>query len=169
MTPSEICPARCLGFCQLIDPKRCYARKAEKQYRQVLPFRYNQHSFWIKCTADDFVSRFIREKNRRTIRFLRFNESGDFISQDCVDKTIEIAKILKKGYGIGCYLYTSRKDLDFSGRESLVITGSNFMVDNNFVVVYNKDDLRLPYCISDCRLCQMCMEKKKRTIVTLLH
>ena len=168
MTPAETCPADKLGMCQLANSFTCYAKKAERMYKGVLPYRKRQQRYWHDVTAENFVKRLLKEKKGRKIKYLRLNESGDFKSQECVDKAIRIAKLLEE-YGITCYMYTARKDLDYSNRGPLVINGSNFMVDNCFKTVYTKGPLPSPYCIADCRKCSMCTKKLSKTILAAHH
>lgn len=168
MSPASQCVADKLGKCQLIDSKRCYAMKAERLYPQVLPYRKKQKRYWKDVSAVNFVRRLLKEKGRRKLKYLRFNEAGDFIDQGCVDKAAEIARLLKD-HGIRCYMYTARNDLDFSNRGDLVINGSGFMVDNSFTTVYTKGKLKEPYCIQDCSKCIMCTKKLNLEIKVNLH
>lgn len=167
MTPAKTCPAR--KVCYVRD--KCYALKAERLYPSVMPYRIRQRRYWRECTAINFVNRVkkIRKKKRRKIKYLRFNESGDFRNQKDVNKAIKIATLLKP-LGITTYMYTARKDLDYSKRRSLVITGSNFMVDNNFKIMSEKELSKHKYkCKGNCRYCNLCKTKKRRVIGIKLH
>ena len=75
------CPSKKLGLCKHCD--KCYALKAEKMYPQVLPFRQKQEKYWLNTSIDliidDFVLALTKHKN---IKYVRFNESGDFHSDN---------------------------------------------------------------------------------------
>lgn len=168
MTPAFECVSDKLGMCQLTDSKTCYAKKAEIQYPQVTPYRKRQKRYWKDVTPENFVKRLIKEKGRRKLKYLRFNEAGDFMSQSCVEKAATIARLLKD-HGVRCYMYTARNDLDYSNRGDLVINGSSFMVDNNFQTIYTKGEIEAPFCIADCRKCTMCTKKLGLTIKAKFH
>lgn len=95
MSPAKQCEADKLGMCQLVNSKRCYAMKAERMWPKVLPFRKRQKRYWKDCTPENFVKRLLKERGRKKIKYLRFNEAGDFITQDCVEKAAKIAELLK--------------------------------------------------------------------------
>ena len=109
ITSALECKSRKLGLCQLgKDTKKCYALKAEKCYPSVLPYRNRQTNLWDNMNAEEFVKNFMKEKGRRKIDALRFNESGDFRGQRDVNKLIKIARLLQ-AEGIKVYCYTARK------------------------------------------------------------
>jgi hypothetical protein len=163
MGPAIACPALNLRMCQ-VPPKKCYALKAERQYPQVLPFRRAQARYWLNNDADviacDIISALTRHKK---IKYIRVNESGDFYSQVDVNKLIKIALIT----GVMFYVYTARKDLDFSDRpDNLIINGSGFMVDNNFC--YEAKKARL-VCPGNCRICNLCKRAGHKLIKVKAH
>ena len=70
--------------------KYCYARKAEVQYKQVLPYRYNN---FAESKLDTFVQNICTElRHSRGITAVRVHESGDFYCQAYVDKWEAIAR-----------------------------------------------------------------------------
>lgn len=173
------CPSRMLDLCKAKIGNKfiCYALKAERQYPNVIPYRLRQKSYWLRIDPIDFAAEFIRLNNRKRIKFnaLRFNESGDFWSQECVNKAELIANILG-GYGIKVYVYTSRSDLDFSKCLNLVVLGSGFVKDGvkgqfniieslNDYVSYMSNNFGL--CNGDCSTCTRCLNGLKS--VVLVH
>jgi hypothetical protein len=175
MSPASLCISNQLGLCQLNNPKKCYALKAERMYKQVLPYRMRQMEFWKKSTPDEFVAVLLKESGKRGIKFLRFNEAGDFADQADISKANEIA-IRLAVTNIGTYCYTARKDLDFSNATGLVVNGSGFIVDNNFMVGYNNAELdkcigpkNSFVCVQDCSICHLCTKKRKNVIMVRLH
>jgi len=169
ITTAENCPSKKLGFCALENPNRCYARKAEIQYRhEVLPHRNFQAKIWDLLTAEQLANLIKEEISRRKkpTYVLRLNECGDFKDQYDVDKAIKLTKALPE---LTIYCYTARKDLDFSKRDKLIVNGSGFMIDNKFVVVPKIEKQHQIVCRMDCSICNMCKEKKGRTIYVKLH
>ena len=169
ITSAYNCPSDKLKLCGL--SKVCYAKKAEKQYPKVKQYRDDQEKLWDLISVDVFVKTILEYKN---IKYIRFNESGDFRTQQDIEKIIDIANKLYNN-NIIIYFYTKRKDLDWSKAlliPNLVITGSGFMLDNNFIVIESlkqfnpkKDVL----CNRNCRYCDLCKNKLNNTIKILLH
>ena len=123
------CPSRKLGLCSACKAGvKCYALKAELPcWPAVLPFRRRQEKFWKETNPENFVLQFLALNAIKTKPFnaLRFNEAGDFWSQECVKKAEKIARILNT-YNVVVYCYTSRSDLDYGKISALRISGSGF-------------------------------------------
>ena len=85
ITSASACPSDELGLCSLgprNGDKSCYAYKAERMYKQVLPYRNRQTEWWDHhFSVDAFV-----QALRKTTKFFRFSEAGDFRHQEDVDK-----------------------------------------------------------------------------------
>ncbi len=117
----------------------CYAKKAEKQYPNVLPYRLRQQEYWNNTTAPDFVANLVQSYSnylkKGKIKYLRFNESGDMANVGDLIKLNEIAKLLKD-HNIVVYTYTAIKDILFNRYQELYlssnlsITLSNVKNDN---------------------------------------
>lgn len=173
MGPAKTCASKKLGFCQAVCNGKncCYAKKAEDFRPTVLPYRMKQEKYWKSTTATEFITQFLIINNfkLRPYKALRFNESGDFHSQECVDKAEKIARGLKK-FGIKVYGYTARKDLDFSKVRNLILLGSNFCKDGvrgTFKMILNKKDRPKGYglCIGDCSKCNRCLRGLNTAII----
>jgi hypothetical protein len=174
MTSAKDCPSLKLGLCKAFFNGKhiCYAKKSENEMRKnVLPYRRRQEAYWREVTANEFVSEFIliNSTKRNPFKYIRFNESGDFISQDCVDKAEKIANMLHR-FGVKCYCYTSRSDLNFSKCRYLVVSGSNFKrsgISNIFKIIGNKKELTKGYklCVGDCKVCNRCTLKNMKTCI----
>lgn len=166
------CPSKKKGLCKAAKQgARCYARKAEVLYPLVLPYRERQSKFWSGITAKDFAFQFlmINSFKLRPFNLLRFSESGDFHSQECLDKAEKIARILKP-YGIRCYCYTSRSDLDFRKVEALRVSGSGFKkpgIVNVFKIIDSKKDRPFGWslCKMSCKTCDRCSRARMKTCV----
>ena len=165
MNPARYCPSDKLGLCKHSDI--CYAKKAEKMYKQVLPYRIRQSKYWNNCTAEKFVSDLVNVINSKKtkIKYLRVSKSGDFNSQSDVNKLSDISDLLK-GI-IKVYTYTARKDLNFDNiSDNLTVNGSGFMVSNQFEVTTNKSTVNCP---ANCRICNKCKFSTGKIIYALKH
>lgn len=173
MTSAKSCSSMKLGLCKAsAQSASCYARKAEILYPNVLPYREKQAKLWKNITAEDFAKQFLLINLQKVKSFcaLRMNESGDFVSQECINKAERIATILKR-QGITTYCYTSRSDLDFSKVKNLIISGSNFKkkgITSVFKIIQKKEDKPFGWasCRMDCKKCKLCqMKNQKITVV----
>lgn len=160
MGPAANCPAGKKDLCKFYKNKKCYAMKAERAYKESRAFRKRQAEYWQSTPADQIAAEInaIQERKRKPFKNIRFNEAGDFYNQKCVKKLSRIADLVN----IPIYTYTSRRDLKFDNlSNNLVITGSGFMVHNNFKVVPNPKGRYI--CARNCRICNLC--KKRRGII----
>jgi len=187
MGSAHNCPSAKLGLCTI--PK-CYAKKAEYLYPNVLPYRNEQEAFWLAndafTIAENIQGAFMRHKG---LKYVRVNEAGDFHSKDCLNKLIAIAKMLPQ---IKFYTYTHRKDLIDSRTwvklpKNLVLNTSNFTRKNlnsfngvGTVKVHRLGDfvkvkahiIRAGYdyaCLGDCSACSLCKVKHGKKIGAPLH
>jgi hypothetical protein len=177
MTPAKFCPSRKLGLCKAEKQgAKCYADKAERLYpKTALPYRIRQMDLWKNINAKEFAKQFIlinATKKNGGFTALRFNECGDFITQACIDKAEEIARLLHL-QGIKTYCYSSRSDLDFSKCKNLIISGSNFTktgINNIFKIIKNKKEKPRGWamCRMDCHICKLC-QIRGNNICVLKH
>lgn len=189
MGSATTCPSRALGMCKLC--KECYALKAEIIYPACKPYRDRQERYWKESSIEKIIGdfdellttkkTFINGKLRplhEKVKWFRFNESGDFHKQTCVEKLDAIAKHLMKNYNIRTYGYTARKDLDFS-RVSFLVKGSGHgngkdgqtiareNVNHEVSTVYNENGTKFHVCPMDCRECNLCKVGKKNIVFPL--
>ena len=165
MASARNCPAMKLGLCKAsLQGAKCYACKAEYFRPLVFPYRERQAKLWSGISGKNFAYQFlmINSYKRRPFNALRFNESGDFHTQECVNKAEEVARILKR-HGIVTYCYTSRNDLDFSKVRDLVIHGSGFTkrgIKGMFKIIERKRDKVKGWslCRMNCRVCNLCQK-----------
>jgi hypothetical protein len=171
ITSATDCKSCSLGLCK-IGKKRCYAMKAERMYKQVLPFRRAQEKQWDTLTAYEIAQAIkdIMSRKRTPIKYLRFSEAGDFRHVGDVLKLYHIARLLP---GLIVYGYTARRDLfnrDLNPPKNLVVNGSGFMVDNSFTAVYAVSSQGASAeCAGNCRTCSLCKTKGNRAIVARYH
>lgn len=166
MYSAHNCPSKKLGLCNADScDVKCYAMKAEYLYPDVLPYRERQSSYWVKVSSGEFVESFldILSRKRKKFKALRFNESGDFGSQEELDKAEEIATELRKKR-IKTYCYSSRSDLDYSKLKNLIVMGSGFIKDGcsgKADIIGKKDPVPEGYfeCKGSCKICSKCMQR----------
>ena len=173
MSAAHDCISDLLGLCKAkACGVRCYAKHTELFRPHTMTYRRRQEKFWLKVTAEEFAMQFLlinAQKIKSPFNALRFNESGDFHSQECVDKAEKIARILKR-YGIVTYCYTSRDDLDYSKVRALRVSGSGFKkkgIANIFQIIQKKEDRPKGYglCPMDCHICNRCQRTGMKTAV----
>lgn len=108
----------------------------------------------------------VAKKKKGAIKYIRFSESGDFRSQEDVEKMKDIARLLPD---LTLYGYTARDDLNFDDLpNNMVVNGSGFMVDNKVELIENKKWQKYT-CPGDCRYCTMCKTKANLNIGIVLH
>jgi hypothetical protein len=173
MSSATDCPSRKLGLCKAAKKGvKCYALKAEASFHpDVLPYRRRQEAYWKSITANDFVTQFllINALKGKPFNSVRFNEAGDFHSQECLDKAEAIANMLSR-FGITCYCYTSRSDLSFKKVKHLIVSGSGFSkkgITNNFWIIKDVEERPKGFgtCPMNCRTCNRCLIRGRNTVV----
>lgn len=205
MGSAKNCSSRALGLCKLCKPQNakltweeyrelptcdkdeCYALAPELRYKGCLPYRDRQEVYWKSHSATEILNDFstLLEKRKfqgklfkHTIKYFRFNEAGDFWSQDCINKLNVIAYYLKKFYGIITYGYTARKDLDFSGELHFIVKGSGHSSCPNgrTDALVEPDAGPFTYhagrkyfnCLNDCSICHKC-KKSDLNVMFKIH
>ncbi len=193
MGTAHNCPSAKLGLCNLAHKKyggdgSCYALKAEYLYPPSITFRAIQKiqfELWNSLKIADEIFEEVKKHPKTKIKYVRFNESGDFHSISQVIKAGEVARYVKEfclmaGIPvIKFYTYTHRSDI-FSGEsgkellkkmpDNFTINGSNFMVHNNFKVMdiskkeRDSKEFGKFTCKDDCRKCSLCKVRSKNGI-----
>jgi len=108
----------CPGSTELCK-KNCYALKAEKVWKG--PKQSRNRNYDISMTKE-FVDKMIHKISKSNKEYFRVHESGDFYSQEYLDKWIKIFEEFniedkKKKF----LIYTQKYDLDYSKLPSNVI------------------------------------------------
>jgi hypothetical protein len=170
ITSATDCPSKALGLCKL--PHKCYAMKAERMYKQSLPFRRAQAEYWDTHNAEEIANalRARMSLGRTPIKYLRISEAGDFKNQRDVEKLWEISKLLETT-GVIVYGYTARSDLDFSqAPNNVCFQGSGFMIHNSFTAVPKEEAAAAEvHCAGNCRLCNLCKSRAHADIKVGYH
>lgn len=172
MGSSKECSARLLGLCSCAAV--CYARKPEIIYPAVYPYRVRQEEKWLSTDAETICQELGQAISKKRVKptLFRFNESGDFHSQNCITKLSIVAEYLLKEFSIKTYGYTARKDLDFSNA-SFMVKGSDNDSGNHgkTIVIATKNDLPENFlvCPGSCFTCKLCSSKKAHNIAFIKH
>jgi hypothetical protein len=172
------CPSRRLGLCKTINMGvRCYAEKAEIQYKEpTINYRRTQEHDWKSESAAVILTEIIKriEARRKTTLYLRFNESGDFHSQADIGKLSYIASGLRGlEQPVIAYGYTARSDLDFSTCEFLC-KGSGFNkqgLNGSTRVILKDEPIPKGYilCSGSCKRCNLCKINVPHNIAFRVH
>jgi hypothetical protein len=187
------CPSKKLGMCQVCLSRHrdgkvksgvCYATKAERQYsgdkHSTVRKRMLQAKQWEQKPVEEiagWMALAIKKQKKPPIRFIRINESGDFGKQKDVDKISDLADLMAGDALV--YMYTARKDLDYSGvSDNLVIQGSGFMIHNNFQFVPKEEFDKIPQllkarntylCGGSCLECSYCKTRGNKVVLIEEH
>ena len=115
------CASDHAGLC--VHSGICYAKKAETQYKRVLPYRRRQGHAWRHTDARTFADA-LTWLHSKGVKHFRFNESGDFWSQRDVDKLNEVADLTP----MNIFGYSANPFLNFVGCQFNVKISQAFKV-----------------------------------------
>lgn len=168
------CPGR-TEFCAV----SCYALKAERLYKAVLPARQsNFEASRLPTFAADMVERVNGVKHK--IKRIRVHESGDFYNQAYLDAWYIVARAFP---GIRFYAYTKSFHLNFSAcpdnfwliasfdSTTTPAAMANYALrreyfKNSFTIV----DRHAPAtCVQDCSACNKCWTGRGRNLTVNQH
>lgn len=151
--------------------KYCYAKK---MYRLYPAYREKMNYNYKVAKSDDFVERMCYELKEASM-FVRIHVSGDFFSQEYLEKWYEIARRNPRHI---FYCYTKAIFLDFWGRPNnliIYLSDDRRVLDkhhNRFdgvaTISFDKEPIEgFTLCRhqvdgTNCAHCGMCMEKNKR-------
>lgn len=178
------CPGRKKGFCEICE--KCYDKSPEVRFKDRLKDRIEQEIYFRAVPAEiigNQLAKIIKDYNTPNriykIDRIRFSEVGELRNQYDLEKIITISSIVETLTGVKSYTYTHNKNLNFNiKRPSLTINGSNFMVDNEYRVVEDREEeYKNLYdiankldCICDCVKCNnYCLEKTQSIIIEELR
>lgn len=172
------------GYCNM--KKDCYAKKSSNTYVNSCLYNLAAEINFKNLSAEKIISDIegVINSADSDIKFIRFNEAGDFINYDSFKKANKIATYFMKKYDIISYTYTHNKELEeyitdiynsnivlnysydvktsLDVKKCIVINKSdiyNYINDNNYVI-----------CGGVCSNCSYCKNKKeKRTVIFVNH
>lgn len=172
------------GYCNM--KKDCYAKKSSNTYVNSCLYNLAAEINFKKLSAEKIIFDIegVINSADSDIKFIRFNEAGDFINYDLFKKANKIATYFMKKYDIISYVYTHNKELEeyitdiynsnivlnysydvktsLDVKKCIVINKSdiyNYIDDNNYVI-----------CDGVCSNCSYCKNKKeKRAVIFVNH
>lgn len=106
-----------------ISQAACYAVAGENRLKDTRSKNVKVHKLLAKCNSEGKLGRFFKiaelyinllKDTKMPIKWVRFNEAGDFPNQGVLDAATQFAKDVEEKYGVKCMAYTARGDLDFS-------------------------------------------------------
>ena len=164
MHSSTDCVSRKMKMCDIGE--NCYALVYEQNpimYKTVECRRKDEEAidYMVENHMSQwFAEELIRRNNRarkHKMKFMRWNESGDCKTLEHFIFVDEVADILGDELGVVSVIYTHRKDLweqfkQIRKSKWLIVNGSGFMADNNFVAVDGFSDGKC-HCSSNCEEC----------------
>ena len=168
MGPGLHCPSAARGLCLVRKrfhySRCCFSRAAEERFPNVYRRRREQEIYWRNTPAilmirdfDAIRVRFPTVMGR--IKYFRFNEAGDFWSQECIKKANVLADHLTN-QGLIVYCNTARSDLDWSNT-NFIVRGSGWDGPNGETVVIDGGE-KVPsgfrLCPMNCRRCSLCRQ-----------
>jgi len=185
MGPATVCDAAKDGQCDLYRDGFCYAQNNEGQYRTSFAKRFKQKLQWRYIPTDVLAAQIAtviiclrngvkygeNDKKRSNVKYIRFNESGDFDSKADFKKLEDITRLINQhltelptdvkkhfdelGVSVGkqepitIYTYTHRSDLfennkSPSSLQELIIQGSGKYNGSD------KKDTSAPFMLDNC-------------------
>lgn len=159
-----LCPGRLQSFCELHEV--CYD-KCREVMGNACQSRLNHDLWWRTNDAKTIAMFYIYSIKAESLKhpeapisLMRFQEVGDFRTQDDLQKMVDVSNLLFESLSINSYTYTHNRNLDFNiKRPHLCICGSGFMVDNQFTVVPPSEYERYVEshnCFKCPQKCEMC-------------
>lgn len=172
------------GYCTM--EKDCYAKKSSNIYINSCLYNIAAEINFNTLSASKIIADIekIITSAKKPIKFIRFNESGDFISYAAFLKADKIATYFKNKYNIISYAYTHNKELE---KYITDINNSNIVLNYSYGVktslnvkkcmVINESDIhnyiknkKYVICTGSCTNCSYCKNKQDtRTVIFLNH
>lgn len=172
------------GYCNI--KKDCYAKKSSNIYVNSCLYNLAAEINFKKLSAEKIIFDIegVIKSADSDIKFIRFNEAGDFINYELFKKANKIATYFMKKYDIISYTYTHNKEL---GEYITDIYNSNIVLNYSYdvktsldvkkCIVINKSDIynyindnNYVICSGVCSNCSYCKNKKeKRTVIFVNH
>lgn len=101
----------------------CYAVAGELRIPEVRRKNLKIQNMWIRAIKNNKIGEVfgiaqmyieILQKSKKPIKYVRFNEAGDFLTQNILDAAALFASTIRKKYGVISMAYTANKYLDFT-------------------------------------------------------
>ncbi len=173
------------GYCNM--KKDCYAKKSSNTYINSCLYNLAAEINFKTLSVEKIISDIEEVINSAdsAIKFIRFNEAGDFIDYDLFKKANKIATYFMKKYDIISYTYSHNKELEEYITDiynSYIVLNYSYdvktLLDVKKCIVINKSDIynyindnnNYVICSGVCSNCSYCKNKKeKRAVIFVNH
>ena len=174
------------GYCE--NCNQCYAKKAPNTYPNSFLYGFASEIGFNKLSVTEIINSIEKRHKEafkaKSIKFLRFNEAGDFKSFNLFLKANEVAKHFYNKYNIISYTYTHNKEL-LSHKEAIknsyIVMNWSIEAGDGFksaITCNNPSKLseylsqpdKFVICKGKCHNCSYCKDKTDlRTVVFVNH
>lgn len=174
------------GYCE--NCNCCYAKKAPNTYPNSFLYAFASEIGFNKLSIEAIIKSIEKahkdDLRQNNIKFLRFNEAGDFKSFDLFLKANEVAKYFFNKYHIISYTYTHNKELlpyKEAIKNSYIVVNWSIKAGAGFksaitcnnpskLAEYLSDSENYVICKGKCHNCSYCKDKDDlRTVVFVNH
>lgn len=171
------------GYCNMKED--CYAKKSSNTYVNSCLYNLAAEINFKKLSTEKIISDIedVINSAGSDVKFIRFNEAGDFINCDLFKKANKIATYFMKKYSIISYTYTHNKKLE---KDITDIYNSNIVLNYSYdvktdlpvkkCIVINKSDINnyindnnYIICAGDCSNCSYCKNKAEKRIIIFVN
>ena len=173
------------GYCE--HCKDCYAKQSSNMYKNSFLYGLASEICFNRLSVSEIIKSIEtenkKELKKNEIRFIRFNEAGDFKNYDLFLKANKIAKYFFDKYGIISYTYTHNKELikyKDEIKDSYIVMNWSIKGGYGFksaITCNNPSDLKkylsddnYVICTGKCYHCSYCKDRNDlRTVVFVNH
>lgn len=171
------------GYCE--NCNCCYAKKSSSNYKNSCLYGLASEINFNRLSVNQIIKAIEKTiKEAKNIKFIRFNEAGDFKSFNQFLKANEIAKYFFEAYDIVTYTYTHNKELlkhKEAIKNSYIVMNWSIKAGEGFksaITCNNPSDLpkylsepdKYIICKGKCHNCSYCKDKSDlRTVVFINH
>lgn len=170
------------GYCE--NCNCCYAKKSSTNYKNSCLYGLASEISFNRLSIEQIIKAIEKIVKESNIKFIRFNEAGDFKSFNQFLKANEIAKYFFDKYNIITYTYTHNKELlkeKTAIKNSCIVMNWSIKAGKGFksaITCNNPSDLpkylaeddKYIICEGKCHNCSYCKDKDDlRTVVFINH
>lgn len=133
-----------------ISQKACYAvaqenrlkdaRRKNIMIQNVVAKAYRQHMLSGFFRIAEMYARELL-KTKRPLKYIRFNEVGDFVNQNMLEMAAKFAYRMRKKYGIKSMAYTAKKTIDPS--QPIKVDGKEIPIDQIIAMNRSRADIKI--------------------------
>lgn len=172
----------------LCDNAECYACSQERQYTDYLLVNMSNEILFqdmpVRYIIQSIEKQYRKQLEAKKIKYIRWNEAGEFQNIVQFEKIDYVAAYFKKRYGVISYSYSHNKELykeycqDIKERSSIILSWSfKTHQDYKSAVIIEETELfnylcnhEVVICSGNCLNCSYCKNRNdKRPVMFLRH